>query len=242
METGQDYFTSRQAQLLKDFDGAVKRIRPLLQQHFGERTDALIAQTRQEYRALIPQLPYVGPREPFVQFIVTSGWFLAMYRVLKAQGWTVEQTGQLIYRTGEVMLKSYPRFVTRFMGSRIFSRAYIEDARRRTTESQQRPYPDGWVAVFVEGDGKTFDYGVDYLECGICKFLVRQGAPELAPYLCVPDVHYSEAFGWGLQRTQTIAEGHGRCDFRFKKGGKTRVAVPDGLKGVADPRITSSQS
>jgi hypothetical protein len=140
------------------------------------------------------------------------------------------------------MLKSYPRFVTRFMGGRIFSRAYVEDARRRAAESQQRPYPDGWVAVFVEGDGKTFDYGVDYLECGICKFLASQGAPELAPYLCVADIHYSEAFGWGLQRTQTLAEGHGRCDFRFKKGGKTKVAVPAGLAGVADPEITYPSS
>ena len=242
METDRDYFTSRQAQLLKDFDGLVRRIRPLLADYAGEQTEAWIAQTRREYQALIPQLPFVGTRQPYVEFIVSGGEFLAMYRVLQAQGWTVEETGRLIYRIGETMVKAYPRFVTRFMGRRIFAPAYIADARQRALQSQQHPYPGGWVAVFVEGDGKTFDYGVDYLQCGICKLLASQGAPELAPYLCVPDVFYSEAFGWGLTRTQTLAEGHPRCDFRFKKGGKTRVAVPAALSGVANPEVTFSSS
>jgi hypothetical protein len=240
MDTGHDYYTSRQPQLLRDFDGAVKRIRPLLSQYVGEQTDALIAQTRQEYQALIPQLPYVGPRQPFAEFIIFSGWFLALYRVLKAQGRTVEETGQLIYRIDEAFLKVYPRFVTRLLGRRIFSPAYIADARRRAAESQQRQRPGGWVAVFVEGDGQTFDYGVDYIECGTCKFLASQAALEVAPYLCPSDVHYSEAFAWGLMRTQTLAEGHSRCDFRFKKGGRTRIAVPAALSGVADPEVTFS--
>jgi hypothetical protein len=240
VETGHDYFPSREPQLLRDFDVAVRRARPVLVQFAGQQAHAWIVQARQEYRTLIPQLPFVGTRQPFVEFIITGGWFLAVYRVLQAQGWTVEQTGQLIYRIDEAFVKAYPRFVTRFMGRRIFSPAYIEDARRRAAESQQRPYPGGWIAEFVEGDGQTFDYGVDYLECGLCKLLASQGAPELAPYLCVADVQYSEAFGWGLQRTQTLAEGHGRCDFRFKKGGKTQVAVPAALKGVADPEVTTS--
>jgi len=242
METGQDYFTSREPQLLKDFDGTTRRIRPVLRQYAGEQTDSLIAQARREYQALIPLLPFVGTRQPFVEFIVTGGSFLAMYRVLKTQGWAVEETGRLIYRIGEAFVKTYPRFVTRFMGRRIFSQTYIAGARRRALESQQNPHPGGWVAVFVEGDGETFDYGVDYLECGICKLLAGQGAAELAPYLCVPDVFYSEAFGWGLRRTQTLAEGRGRCDFRFRKGGKTRVAVPASLSGVADPQVTYSNT
>jgi len=225
---------------LRDFDGAVKRIRPPLTQYAGEETDELIAETRGAYQALIPQLPYVGTRQPFAQFMIFSGWFLGMYRVLQARGWTVEETGQLTYRIGEAFVKAYPRFVTRFLGRRIFSSAYVEDVRRRAAESQQRQYPDGWVAVFVEGVGQTFDYGVDYVECGTCKFLASQGAPELGPYLCPSDVHYSEAFGWGLIRTQTLAEGHSRCDFRFKKGGKTRIAGPAALGGVADPEVTFS--
>jgi hypothetical protein len=54
----------------------------------------------------------------------------------------------------------------------------------------------------------------------------RQNVPELAAWLCPIDILYSDSFGWGLRRTKTLAEGCDRCDFRFKKGGRTNVAVP----------------
>lgn len=38
---------------------------------YGEgRTNAMITETRQEYEALIPQLPYIGGKQPFTQFII----------------------------------------------------------------------------------------------------------------------------------------------------------------------------
>jgi hypothetical protein len=87
-----------------------------------------------------------------------------------------------------------------------------------------------YVFDYVPGDGVTFDYGVDYTECGTVKFLREQGAPELAPYLCPADILYSQALGWGLKRTTTLAERAERCDFRFKKDGETQVAVPEPLE------------
>jgi len=59
---------------------------------------------------------------------------------------------------------------------------------------------------------------------GTLPFLSKQRASELAPYICTADIIYSDLFGWGLTRTKTIAEGFEKCDFRFKKGGKTKVA------------------
>jgi hypothetical protein len=115
-----------------------------------------------------------------------------------------------------------------------FSRFYLSRLRKRAIESHQRKYPGGYVFNFVEGDGQTFDYSVDYLECASCKFLAKQGAPELTPYLCPVDILYSKALGWGLMRTMTLAEGAERCDFRFKKGGRTLVAVPASMQNVID--------
>ena len=85
----------------------------------------------------------------------------------------------------------------------------------RAAKTQERQYPGNYVIAFVEGDGVSFDYGIDYLECGGCKFLESQGAFELARYICPIDIVYSEALGWGLTRTQTIADGGETCDFRF---------------------------
>ena len=50
------------------------------------------------------------------------------------------------------------------------------------------------------------------------------------------DILYSKALGWGLKRTTTLAEGAERCDFRFKKGGETQVAVPEPLRQYLSSR------
>lgn len=70
----------------------------------------------------------------------------------------------------------------------------------------------------VEGDGEIFEWGRDYAECGIVKFLHSQGADELTPYLCLTDYALFGALGIRLERTMTLAEGHEKCDFRFEKG------------------------
>jgi len=53
------------------------------------------------------------------------------------------------------------------------------------------------------------------------------------------DILSSELLGWGLKRTMTLAEGAERCDFRFKKGGETRVAVPEPLERCIQSRRPS---
>jgi acetyl-CoA carboxylase beta subunit len=38
------------------------------------------------------------------------------------------------------------------------------------------------------------------------------------------DIALGDALGWGLIRTQTIADGFQTCDFRFKKGSETKIS------------------
>ena len=233
MSAPSGYYASRKPRLLKEFDLVVKYTRRVLVKNLGgENVDNLVARTRSEFEALIPQLPYIGGRQPLTEFVVFTGMYLAIYRVTKSLGKTVEETGELVYEIGREFLRNNPAFLARIFGFMSFSRFYLSRLRKRAIESHLQQYPEGYVFNFVEGDGKTYDYGVDYLECASCKFLARQGAPELAPYLCPVDILYSDALGWGLMRTQTLAEGADRCDFRFKKGGETKVAVPVALQAV----------
>lgn len=82
------------------------------------------------------------------------------------------------------------------------------------------------MRVHVEGDGQTFDWGADYIECGIVKFIHSQGADELTPWLCRVDYATFGALGIGFKRTMTLAEGYEKCDFRFKKGFETPSGWP----------------
>ena len=92
------------------------------------------------------------------------------------------------------------------------------DKRRHVAAlSQQRRYPADWVFEVVDGDGQGFEFGVDYSECGVVKYLAREGAPELAPYLCWIDYPMTAAMGVRVDRTETLAQGGQRCDFRFSR-------------------------
>jgi hypothetical protein len=220
----QQYYVDHKQKLLKDFDKTSKQIRGVLVAKYGEaQADAMAGEVRLEYERLIPDLPYVGGRQPFTRFIISTAWCLAMYRVLKAHGRTVQEAGPLVYELTAKMTYDYPWFVRWFIGRMCFCQLLLGNLKKTAAESHQRRYPGGYVYTFVEGDGKEFDWGVDYTECASCKFLGEHGASELGPYLCLVDEVYSEAFGWGLTRTKTLADGYEKCDFRFKKDGRTRI-------------------
>lgn len=82
--------------------------------------------------------------------------------------------------------------------------------------SQKRRYENDWVVEVLPGTGE-YDLGYDYLECGVCKLCRDEGCPELAKYLCRLDFVLADIMGMELKRTETIAEGGEKCDFRYRK-------------------------
>ena len=230
MDTADNYYVSRKSTLLRRFDKATARVNHVLVSRYGkEQASILTKEARREYEAIIPHLPYIGPRNPLMIFFIPTGWHVGLYRVLQKQKRTVEEAGQVIYEMTEAYLKSIPAFVRRLIGYLWFSSLFLKRLKKRAVQSQKRKYPGDFVFKYIEGDGKTFDYGIDYVECANCKFLRAQGVDELAPYVCAGDKRASELLGLGLMRTMTLADGYEKCDFRFKRGGKTRVKTPQSL-------------
>ncbi len=222
-----NYYTKHKRRYLAEFNLMVTLARPVLMRYFGvQQLPQLIADTRQEFQAIIPRLPYIGGKQPFTEFIVLTGMQLALYRTASSIGKTLAETAGLAFEIGQQVISKAPPFLLGLFAPMNFSTRYLERARQRAVESHNSEYPDDYVYDFIEGDTVTFDYGIDYVECASCKFLARENAFELAQYLCPADILYSEAFGWGLVRTQTLAQGYTRCDFRFKRGGPTSIAIP----------------
>jgi hypothetical protein len=221
------YYTSQEPRLLRDFDNNVgKYWRKVLSSHLGDDlADAILREARQKYEALIPELPYIGGKKNQVHttFLIQSAWFLALYRALKSHGKTPEEAGKMVHEGLEALLRSYPKFLLRIVGRWQMSKSRL---RRYYAESQKRAYPQDWKCTFVEGDGREFDFGMDYTECGICKFFHAQGADEFTPYICLLDFPTQKAMGTGLFRTMTIAEGAEKCDFRFKPGREVKEGWP----------------
>ena len=226
MRDGPENYNERGKRLLKSFDRSMKRVKGSLVSQYGERqADLLVQESQDEYEKLIPQIPFIGRRNVQLAFMLPTTQYLAVYRAMKRHGRSLGEAGRLILDMSEAQVKSMSPLVRRVMGVLWFSRWFTKRARKRAEESLRREYPANFVMEFIDGDGVAFDYGIDYVECANCKFLESQHAPELAPYSCATDKVTSEYFGWGLTRTTTLAEGAEKCDFRFKKGGKTNVAM-----------------
>jgi len=194
-----------------------------------EQGERFMQEVRQEYEALIPRITYIGESNLALTFFLPTTRYLAVYRALQRQGRSLEDAGRLIFLIATEEARAVPYVGRRLMEALWFSRWFRWLAKKRAIKSQQRIYPGNFVLTYVEGDGREFDYGIDYTECANCKFLRAENAFELAPYACATDKPISELLGWGLTRPKTIAEGYPICSFRFKKGGKTNVHIPQSL-------------
>ena len=194
-----------------------------LAERFGASEVALMRrEMHDEYRSLIPRVPYVGGRRNrWSSSLTLSAAALAVYRVVVRHGGDAQDAGRVAYDYARGMAGRVPRPLrARMLGPR---RARAQKQARWT---QQRRYPGDWVCEFVDGAGQPFDFGMDITECGIVKFLHAQGADELTPYLCHLDYVLAEAAGSGLTRTKTLAWGCDRCDFRWTIPGKTTATWP----------------
>jgi len=219
----EDYYVAQKSKLLRNFIKDAQAMLKASEPTYGKDfTDKVVDEALQEYERLIPQIPYIGGRKnSLTGNLIGTVEVLALYKVLKRYGKSDEEIGELVWNGWEGMSKRYPQFLLRLFGWFQFTRLYQRMTRKMVAETQKREYPENSVAVYVEGDGVKFDYGIDFLECAIVKFYEAQGAAEFAPYVCLFDFAMSKACGLGLRRTMTIAEGYEKCDFRYKRGRET---------------------
>jgi hypothetical protein len=226
-----NYYTARKSKLLKDFSNVAKGMKKVLVSHYGDEFAEVVAgETRQEFEALIPQLPYIGGgKNRLTESLIGAVWFLALYKVLKKHDKTVEEVGKISYESSEAYLSSLSslsKLKLRFYGRMVFTGVGKKLMKSQATLSQKRQYPEDFVWSFIEGDGKKFDFGMDFIECAVCKFFHSQGADEFTRFVCLTDFPMSKFNGSGLVRTMTLAEGAEKCDFRHKRGREVKQGWP----------------
>lgn len=220
-----EHYRGRTRKLLRGFDTAVTPTQGFLDSRYGSAlVRKLITEARQEYARLIPELADLHGSKPHAKFITATGCFLAFHRALVQNGRPVREVGEFAYALTAKNIASPPRGAAPLIRWLWFSKLFRKLFGFRAKQSQKRRQRGEFVYEYVEGEAQQFDFGLDYLECAVWTFLKSQGAPELAPYVCALDQLYSDAFGWGLVRSTTLAEGGPKCDFRFKRGGETSIA------------------
>ncbi len=217
---------SRKPKLLKDFDRTSILLEDYLVKHYGEDlADRLYRETREEYEKVIPQISYIkGVRaRPLNQFLLITAQELAVYRTMKKHGKTPGKAWEICHEAIKRRMEKFSKIKRFLLKHLMYSSFWIRRVKNRAERDEQLSFGDFEVRYTI-GDGKEFDWGVDYVACGNYNFMKAQGAEEFAPYVCMSDMALSNALGWGLIRTQTIADGRETCDFRFKKGSETMIS------------------
>ena len=235
------YYVSRTAQLLKDFERTCRWFRPYLAERYGQAfADTALRAACADYQRIIPQIPYIGGSKVHMTAnLMESVQLLALLRTLKAYGKPPEELRDIVLAGIRTRLSRYPRWLLKLAGWRAFSKPFVRDLQKQGQASQQRQYPDGFVFEVVIGDGRDFDWGLNFTECGICKFYQAQHAAEFLPMVCLVDYAVSEALGYGLVRTQTLAESSSCCNPRLRKNRPTKWRYPTDARQHVEDKPTA---
>ena len=223
METG--HYSSRKRRLLRDFDRSARLVRGMVSDRYDEVfAGRLHHDARQEYEAIIPQIPYLGDVRATALnvFLRATAQEIAVYKAMKKHGKTARDAWEICHEAIRLRMKELPRWKTWVLRRLMFS-PLLKRRIRRFAERKERPRFGDFEVGYLVGDGQSFDWGVNYWSCGNLELARKLGAEEFAPYVCMSDVPLGEALGWGLRRTQTLADGCDHCDFRFKKGAGTKI-------------------
>jgi len=186
---------------------------------------ALQSEARQQYEELIPEIPFIkGPRARALNtFLLISAQELAVYKALAEREKSPAEAWELCHEALRLRLVEFPQWKRRLMRRFMFSGLVRRIVAKRARKEQKLCYGD-FEIEYVLGEGEDFHFGVNYLQCGNYKFVAEHGGEDFAPYVCMSDIALGEAMGWGLIRTQTIADSCPHCDFRFKKGAATQIS------------------
>jgi hypothetical protein len=220
------YYSSRNAKLLNDFDETAAMVKDSVVARYGAAfADTLHSEIRREYEMIIPEIPYVkGPRGRALNtFLLITAQELAAWKAMKGLGKPAAEAWELCHQAIRARTGRIPRWKRWVWRRLMFSKLVRRIFARREKLGQTHRLGD-FEVQYLLGDGNEFDLGVNYLQCGNHRFAVEHGGEEFAPYVCMSDIALSDAMGWGLIRTQTLADGCDRCDFRFKSGAPTRIS------------------
>jgi len=222
------YYLTNKEKIIKQFNSLIKTAKNVVLPTYGELDFSSIEkQARDEFEKILSKLPYVGgDKSPYTSLMIQSAQTISFYKVIKPLDLSEREIGKLIYEIAENYAQSISSVKKWLYRRALFSKKVKNYWREWLEASQKHSYPENWVGEFIEGDGKTFDYGINFTECGWMKLISKEGAEEIAPYVCLCDYARMRAVGVEFKRTKTIANGAELCDFRFIRNYQTPRGWP----------------
>jgi hypothetical protein len=139
-------------------------------------------------------------------------WDCALYRAARQEGLPEPESKRLVE---EINWKVFgPVIETSFLVSRLRSARLV----KRVSWILDLMFRIVFTAPFRRDTyARTNEVAFDVVCCPLAQYFKTQGVPELtSAAVCSLDHRMATVWGMTLHRTQTIAQGYPRCDFRFR--------------------------
>ncbi len=200
----------------KYFHQAIKTRYPT---HFEQ----ICAETESRYEIIARDIRFASKSSnPLDRRLEFTAYFLALIQVLETIGEPFEKIRETCLEITHNYVRPknrwqawLKRLPVKIIGTPLGS--LLTSFMKKKTE--KLGHPDGFLVKMVTDPAQTYGlgYGMDILECGICKQFQKHGMKRYASILCEVDELTSSLAGLELVRSGTIANGAKCCDFRWKR-------------------------
>lgn len=200
----------------KVFADSIRRNYPVNARMILERTES-------RYFAIRPDVAFAAhSSNPIDRRLDVTAYFLALMKALNEHGESFETIRKVCLETATDLVSPrnpWQRFIKRLPVKLIGTWLGTAIITSLKNKGAVRGHPDGFVARIITDKDQTFGlgYGVDILECGICKLYKKHGYEKYVPILCEVDKITTSLAGLVMIRNGTIALGAEKCDFRYRK-------------------------
>jgi len=195
----------------------------ILRRNYPETFRASLQEIEQAFQLIDNDIQFgATSKNPMDKRLGFAGWFLALIQVLERQGKSFDEIRRVCLEVAIEYVRPkhklhswFKKLPVKLIGTKL-GQKIIKIFQQKIS---QKGHMDGFVANVITDKHETFElgYGIDILECGICKLFKKHNADQYVLILCEVDKITSELAGLELIRTGTLSAGAEKCDFRFRK-------------------------
>ena len=194
-----------------------------IKRKFPGNSDEMIARTDAHYEVISVDTSFAASsKNPIDKRLDFCAYFLALIKTLDEQGERFETTRRICLEIVTEYVKPKNQFqeLVKKLPAKLvntwLAAFFLKKFDKRVSKNSN---PDGFIANIITDQQETLGlgYGVDILECGICKLFKKHHYQKYAAILCEVDAVTSDLAGLKLVRKGTIALGAPKCDFRWER-------------------------
>lgn len=203
-----------------------KYFRQFVKENYPNEFDSILSEIERHYNIISTDTAFAKTsKNPIDRRLDFSSYFLALIKTLDEKAETFEKIRIICLqitieyvqpksKIQEFFKRLLPRMTNTWIGQML-----IKAFHKRVSVNTNA---DGFIANIITDKKETFElgYGIDIIECGICKLFKKHNYSKYASILCEVDEITLGLAGLQLYRTGTIANGAKKCDFRFKLQGQ----------------------